>query len=351
MAEVLLGNVAMCILPQSGFGTINSTINALTNTAAHASGLIVGVGTTGLGNSGIDAPTHSRDGLALARITNSAQADQFVAETVKGLKVTFPLGGCRNTTSNPTIDADFSPATYWKALDALLQATGLAGAADGTATKAWLYKATGDAVPASIGFWFGGILVLYKDVLVSKLTIKPQPGTIALVEAEFDIPGVVDWKAQALTTITNGAQATACPIVKGVQHSFGTTRSYNSMEIVLSPKTTKLDDSNDTTTGTRLIQTAFDVTAKATIWADDSVNVDMERDTLVLLSAPTTALTFQVGSTTGAASTANTYGIDFNNATVRDVKVTQLGTKVGWDVNLEGNAIGSAGTEFTFRLL
>jgi len=349
MAEQSLGNIALCILPQSGFGTINATIAGLTSTAAHTNGLIVGVGTTGLGKSGIDAPTHSRDGLALARIGQSAQADQFVAETVKGLKITFPLGGCRNTVGGTPADADFDPSSYWKGFDAILKAVGLTGAAWASGVG-WEYKASGDATPASIALWYGGLLITYKDVLVSKLTLKPTPGSIATVEAEFDIPGVVTWGAQTLSTITTGAQATACPIVKGVQHSFGTTRSYNAMELVLSPASQRIEDSNDTTTGFRQIQTAFDVSAKATIWSD-AANADMERDTLILTSAPTTDLTFQVGSATGGSAVANTYGIDLNNCTVRDVKPTELGSKLGWEVNLEGDAISSAGTEFTFRLL
>lgn len=350
MADHSFGNIAFAILPQTAQGTINSTINGLTASVNTAQGLVLGVGTTGDGDSGIDLPSHTREGLALARIGKGRQADTFIREAASGLKIAFPLGGARNTASNPTVDADFdlSQSGVFPGFDAILKAVGLTGAAWGSGVG-WEFKASGAVTYASIAVWAGGFMLKYLDVLVSKLTFKTPPGEIATCEAEFVTPSVYGFGAQTLSTITQGNQATACPVVQGVGFAYGGTRPFESLEIELSPTTEESPDSN-ASNGKRSRQTAFDVNAKGIIYAA-TADADMERDTLILTSAPTTDATFQVGSATSAAGVANSYAFDLNNMTVRKTKMKKLGDYLGWESELEGNSISSAGTEFTFRLL
>ncbi len=350
MADHSFGNIALAILPQTAQGTINATIAGLTTSVNTAQGLVLGVGTTGEGNSGIELPEHTREGLALARIGKGRQADTFIRESASGLKITFPLGGARNTASNPTVDADFdlSQSAVFPGFDAILKATGLTGAG-WTGGAGWDYVASGGVTYATVCIWAGGFKITYLDVLVSKLTFKTPPGEIGTVEAEFVTPSVYGFAAQSLATITQGNQATACPVVQGVGFAYGNTRPFESLEVALAPTTEESPDSN-AANGKRSRQTAFDVDVKGMIYAA-TADADAERDTLISTSAPTTDATFQVGSATSAAGVANSYAFNLNNMTVRKTKMRKLGDYLGWESDLEGNCIASAGTEFTFRLL
>lgn len=347
MADHSFGLIALCALPQSGFGTANTTITGLTDTVTTADGLIIGVGTTGDGDSGIDLATHTREGLEAARIGNSAQADTFLRESPSGLKITFALGGGRNTADNPTVDANFNLATHFPGMDAVLKGAGLTGAAWGSGVG-HEYKPSGDLTYLTVAVWFGGLKVVYQDVVVSSLTLSFPPGEKATAEVEFSTPTVTSWATQALTTITAGNQSTTTPTVQAVAHSFGATRPFETMEITISPATEESPDSN-ATNGVRIRQTGVDVTASSTMYAY-TANPDHDRDVLILTSAPTTDLTFALGSATANAGVANSVAIELNNVLVRSIRPPKLGTHLGYEVELEGKAISTAGTEFTLRL-
>lgn len=347
MADHSFGNIALAILPMAQV----STITGLTTSVNTAQGLVIGVGTTGEGNSGIELPEHTRVGLELARIGQGRQADQFIREEASGLKITFPLGGARNTVSNPVVDEDFdlSVSTIFPGLDAILKAVGLTGAALSGATDAWEYKASGSATTAAIALFAGGFKVVYQNALVSNLVIKAPPGEIATIEAEFSTPSVNSWGAQTLSTITQGNQATSCPVVQSANFTYGNLRPYESIEISLAPTSETAPDSN-TANGLRSRQTEFNVDVSGLIYAA-TADADAERDTLISPSAPTVDATFQIGSAAVAAGVANAYAIDINNATVRKGKMKKAGDYLQWESTLEANVIGSAGTEFTLRFL
>ena len=344
MTDTGFGNIALCILPQSAFGTINATIAALTDTANAANGLVVGVGDAGDAQSGITLPTFTRIGRDAARIGQSSQADTFIRVSPAGLKIKFPLGGARNTSSNPTVAADFNLATYWPGFDAILKASGCSGAAD---TLSHLYTATSDLTYASVGVWSGGYLDLFKDVVVSSLVFDSPPGDAGTVEASFSTPSLVSRVLQALTTITTGNQATAVPVVKGAGNALGATRPFESFTLTLTPTVEEAGDSNETSTGRRIRQTGFDVAGKAVMYAAAS-DPDFEMDALEA-SAPTGDMTFNIGSATGAAAVCKTYGVLLNNIVVRNTKKAKLGTYLGWESDFEGKAITTAGTEFTLK--
>ena len=352
MADHSFGNIALAILPMASV----STITGLTTSVNTAQGLVLGVGTTGEGNSGIELPTHTRVGLELARIGNGRQADTFIREEASGLKITFPLGGARNTVSTPTVlDADFdlSQSGIFPGFDAILKAVGLTGAAWASAPIGWEYKASGSATAAAIALFAGGFKVVYQNALVTKLTIKAPPGEVATVEAEFSTPSVNSWGAQTLSTITQGNQATACPVVQAAAFTYGNLRPYESIEISLSPTTENAPDSN-TANGLRSRQTAFDVEVSGLIYAADSTGAgapDVERTTLISESPPTSDALFQIGTAAVAAGVAKAYAIDINNATVRKGKMRKAGDYLQWESTLEARCISSAGTEFTLRFL
>ena len=346
MADHSFGNIALAILPMASV----STITGLTTSVNTAQGLVVGVGTTGEGNSGIELPTHTRVGLELARLGKGRQADAFIREEASGLKITFPLGGARNTVGGTPADADFdlSQSGIFPGFDAILKAVGLTGAAWSTGVG-WEFKASGATTASAIALFAGGFKVVYQNALVAKLTIKAPPGEIATVEAEFSTPSVDAWGAQTLSTITQGNQATACPVVQSANFTYGNLRPYESIEISLAPTTESAPDSN-TSNGLRSRQTAFDVEVSGLIYAA-TADADAERDTLISTAAPTTDATFQIGSAAVAAGVANAYAIDINNATVRKGKMRKGGDYLQWESTLEANCISSAGTKFTLRFL
>lgn len=347
MADHSFGNTALAILPQSGVGVINTTINGLTSSVNTAQGLIVGVGDEGEGNSGIEMPEHSRVVKELARIGNSPVAGSFLREVVESLKMTFPLAGARNTASNPTVDGDFDLATHFAGFDAVLKACGLSGAAWGGGAG-HEYTPSGGATYASIAFWFGGVLVKYLDAL-AKVTLKLTPSEQGLVVVEFEVGSVAAWGAQSLSTITPGNQATAAPIVQGVAHSWGASRPYEEMEITIEPAFEERKDSN-ASTGLRKAQSAIDIGLKTTVLAA-TADPDFERDQLILTSAPTADSTQQIGTTTVNAGVANAVAIGVNNIEVSKIKPRKLGSYLGFDVEAAGKAISSAGSEFYLRFL
>lgn len=344
MADHAMGNIALCILPQSAQGTVNSTITGLTDTLTTADGLIIGAGETGDGDSGIDLATHNRIGTALARIGNSAQADQFVREVIDGLAITYPLAGARNTASNPTVDGDFSHATHFPGNDAVLKAGGLTGAAWGSGVG-HIYTPSGSATYATVGVWFGGLKAVYLDCLC-EITLTLTPGEAGLVKATFQVGSLSSWGAQALTTITPGNQATASPVVQAAANAWGATRPFEALEITIAPNIEESPDSN-ATTGTRRNQDGIDISFASTIYAATS-NADYERDQLILTSANTDDMTMLIpGAATANAGVANSYRVQLNNVVPRDFTPVKLGSYLGWEVNGECKAVSTAGTEFS----
>lgn len=344
MADHSWGNAALCILPQSAQGTVNSTITGLTTTVATADGLVIGVGDKGEGGTGIEMPEHQRVGQELARIGNSAQADQFLREVAANMKLIFPLAGGRNTAGNPTVDADFNLATHFPGLDAILRACGLTGAAWGSGVG-HEYTPSGAATYATVGLFFGGLKVVYLDVLVA-LDVEMEGGKSAVATASFDVGSIYSWGAQTLSTITQGNQATAAPVVQNTAASWGATRPPRTLSLSINPNITDTPDFN-AANGRRRAQESIDVTFSAEIYAATS-DPDFERDELVKTTAPTADLTMLVpGASTSNGGVANSYSLAINNNVPRTAKPRKFGSYLGWEVSGEAKAISTAGTELS----
>ena len=339
MADHAMGNIGLCILPTASL----ATISGLTDTITVSGGLVIGVGSTGDGGSGIELPEHERIGLELARIGSSAVASAFLREQLSSLKLTMPLAGARNAASNPTVDADFNLATTFPGLDALLRCGGLSGAAWGSGVgHVYTIAAPG---AAALGVWFGGLKVVYNEVFAT-LKIKLTPGEAGIIEATFQAGTITSWGAQALTTITAGNQATAPPVVQGVANAWTATRPFTSLEVDITANITESPDSN-AATGLRRASEKIDATFKTQIYAA-TADPDYERDQAILPTAPIGDMTMLVpnNTITANAGVCNSYGIKLNNVTPTKWKPAKIGTYLGWDVEGTCNAITTAGTEF-----
>lgn len=337
MADHSMSNIALCILPTASL----ATITGLTTTVTTADGLVVGVGSTGDGGSGIELPEHERIGLELARLSSSSVASSFLREQLSSLKITFPLAGGRNTSSNPTVDADFALSTYFPGFDAILAAGGLTGGAwGGGVGHNYLVAAPTSAAMAA---FFGGLKVTYTEVYTT-LKFTLTPGEAGLVEATFSAGAVNSWGAQTLSTVTSGNQATAPPVVQNAANAWGATRPYTSLEITVDGNIEKSPDSN-AATGLRVASQGVDIKFKAQLYAATS-DPDYERDQAILTTAPTGDMTFSIGSATGVSSTCNSYVVNLNNVTPDKYKPAKIGTYLGWDVDGTCNAISTAATEF-----
>lgn len=337
MADHSMSNIALCILPTAS----SATIDALTTTVTTAGGLVVGVGSTGDGGSGIELPEHERIGLELSRLSSSAVASSFLREQLSSLKITFPMAGARNTSSNPTVDADFDIATHFPGYDAILRAGGVAGSAWGGGVGHNCLIAA--PTSAYMAVFFGGLKVVYSEVYTT-LKFILTPGEAGLVEATFSAGAVGSWGAQTLSTVTPGNQATAPPIVANAANAWGATRPFTSLEIEIDPNVTQSPDSN-AATGLRIASEAIDVKFKTQIYAATS-DPDYERDQAISTSAPTGDIIFAIGSATAVSSTCNSYTVNLNNITPDKYKPVKIGTYLGWEVEGTCNAISSASTEF-----
>lgn len=344
-------------MPQTGLGTINSTLDATTNSATVTDGLVLGDAGSGDANSGISIPNFERVSQAVADAVFTRSFDTFLRTAVSNLSVTIQLKG-NGVDATPSS----GEALPLAGIDALLRASGLVSA-NGTAPIV-NYTPRISTTPVAGGYmscklWIGsgvdGMSWEFKDCIVESAAFNFTPGGLCL--ATFNIAvGSVDEFNTGLTlgTFDYGTQATlSAPVVQGVAATWapagtissGTDHGFSDLTVTINQSVEDLPDANQAS-GVRKIQTArsFDVSGTLFGFADDE---DAHYQNLIQTTAPTGDLVFQVGTIT-TTSFLNAYRFDVRNIQLSSVKPNRAGTSM--TVEVEGHCTGlTEGSEFELR--
>lgn len=324
----------------SGLGTVNSTIAGLTGALALADGLVLGDPSGGAGETGVSISV-SREERDAVDVTGSftRQTGTFLLESGT-LSIVCALRGAGNTATGTPVDGDMSLATKYPGLDALLRASGWTGAAWGSGVGHQYTPAA--AVPVTVKVWEGeaaattGNAWTLMDCFAS-VSIDFTPGDVPI--ATFTIPiGSVYAFTAALTvpTFSYGTVASvSSPIVKGVGNVWGPAdaRGFASLTVAIDNEIEETPDSN-AANGKTQRQTGRSITLSGDLYTEDS-DTDFERSNLVGTSAPTSDMTFTVGTAADGTATNPCLGFSLalNNIVVTSLEPTKIGPSLGHSVS------------------
>ncbi len=348
MADETFHGVALAIGVQSGFGSVNSTIKALSGALVVGDGIILGDKSAGSAETGIQLPNHSSFVREVAQVAASftQQADDFLRELVDGLSITFPLKGNGADAGAPDEDAALPDA----GIDAFWGCAGLVGAT-GAADPDYKYTPRASAEYHTVHLWHGDLDFILMDCLIETAQIKLSTGAAALITGNIKV-GAVESRNDgvAFPTFTWGAQASlAAPVVAGVNFTaFGQVRGFEGdLDINIANAIEEFGDSNVATTGIRQAQSNRIITLDGRLYQNTS-DSSAEYDALVATTAPTADITLQLGDPDvgGAETELNAALISVNNVQAKDIQFDESGEASM--VELSGaKATGTtAGSEF-----
>ncbi len=351
MADETFHGVALAIGVQSAFGTVNSTIKALSGALVVGDGIILGDKSAGTAETGIQLPNHSAFVREVAQVAGSftQQADDFLRELVDGLAITFALKGNGADAGAPTADA----ALPDEGIDAFWGCAGLVGAS-GAAEPDYKYTPRASAEYHTVHLWHGDLDFIFQDCLIETAQIKLSTGAAALITGNIKV-GAVESRNDGVTfpTFTWGKQASlAAPVVAGVAFAaFGQTRGFEGdLDINFDNEIEEFGDSNVEITGIRQSQAKRIITVDGRLYQNTS-DSSAEYDALVSTSAPTADLTLQLGDPDvgGAETELNAALINVNKLQMKDLQFDRTGDAVS--VVMSGaKATGTTdGSEFTLE--
>ena len=351
MADETFHGVALAIGVQTGFGTVNSTIKALSDPLVVGDGIILGDKSAGTAETGIQLPNHSSFVREVAQVAGSftQQADDFLRELVDGLAITFALKGNGADAGAPTADA----ALPDEGIDAFWGCAGLEGAS-GSAAPDYKYTPRASAEYHTVHLWHGDLDFIFQDCLIETAQIKLSTGAAALITGNIKV-GAVESRNDGVTfpTFTWGKQASlAAPVVAGVNFAaFDQTRGFEGdLDINFDNEIEEFGDSNVETTGIRQSQAKRIITVDGRLYQNTS-DSSAEYDALVSTNAPTADLTLQLGDPDvgGAETELNAALINVNKLQMKDLQFDKTGDAVS--VAMSGaKATGTTdGSEFTLE--
>lgn len=328
---------------QTARGTVNAAIKALlasggsggSSEITEADGAVLGVRDAGVGNSGINAPTFERVFAQKADLGFTKQPSDFQRIDLTGLQVTIPKKGNGSTWDGVAAGAA-QPAA---GIDALLRGGGLVGANGGAAPE-YVYT------PASAQEYLSLLLLLADDVTNTalgwvlqdctvELTSTHPPGEGAQIQCAINVGSIESFQETTWWSFDYGNQASLqTPVVQGVGFAWGQTRDFASMEIAVSHAFEDAPRSNSAT-GVVPERQERNITASGLVLLDDA-DLDFEYQQAILAAAPTSLLSFQVG--TPAASngdTINAYKEELTNPETRSAAYQPSVGKAAAQVELQ----------------
>ena len=350
--------IHMAVLPQTGIGVVNATLDATTTSATTSDGLVLGDADSGDAGSGITIPNFERITKAVADIGLTKQFDTFLRTAVSNLAITIPLKG-NGVVSTPSA----GQALPLAGVDALLQAAGFVSANGSSPTVNYTPRISATSPSTryvTVKIWIGsggdGMSWELLDCICESAAFELTPGGLCL--ATFSVAvGSVDEFNTGLTlgTFDYGTQATlSAPVVQGVAAAWapaGTLsvspdHGFSTLTITSNQSIEDIPDANQAA-GVRKIQTerSFDVAGTMFGFSGDE---DAHYQNLIQTTAPTGDLVFQVGTIAGAAQTINAYRFDVRNIQLSSVKPNKAGSVL--TVEIEGHCTGlTEGSEFELR--
>lgn len=336
--------IGLALDTQSAIGTVNSTVAALSGSIGSSDGCVLGDKGSGDAESGITIPNLEQFVREVAQVSGSftAQADAFLRTLVNGFQVSIPMQGNGATATTPAS----GEALPLNGIDALWQSAGLSGA-NGTA-PIYVYTPRATAVYLTAKLWIGDLSFVFQDVIPNSVTIAHEAGGSGI--ATFDLAvGSLNAFSDGVTfpTINYTTQATlANPSIVGVSHSWGQSRGFENLSVTITNSIETFGDSNVAATGTRQSQTSRVVTVDGRMYIA-TADSDFEYQQLVSTTAPTSDLSFQVGTVAGASDVINAYKIECNNLQPKSIKYDRTGTAMVVELSGAKCTATSAGGEFT----
>jgi hypothetical protein len=327
MADELFNGIALAIGAQSGFGTVNSTVKALSGALVVGDGIILGDRNSGQAETGITLPNFSRVVREVAPVNFTQSADSYLYTAVEGLAISFPLKGNGADAGAPTVDAAKPDA----GIDILYATAGLVGAT-GTAPPDYKYNPTTAVEYSTIHLWVADLDFILQDCSVETLEFACTAGEPVIVTANFKV-GSVESRNQGVTfpTFTWGAQSSlAPPACEGVNFTnFGLVRGFEELTITMSNDVAEYGDSNVDVTGKRIDFNPRTITVDGRMYVHGNVGTGSEAAMVALekTSAPTDDLSFQLGTADvgGAETELNAALVQVNNLEAKDIHYDRTG--------------------------
>lgn len=347
--------VAFAIGVQSGFGSINATIAALSGSKDSSDGFVLGDKASGDAESGITIPNFERIVREAQQVAASwtQQADHFLRTAVNSLAISYPTQGNGLDAGAPTQDAASLAATLL-GRDAIYQCTGLTestGAADPDID----YDPRATTVYATIKIWIGsgstGMSYVFIDCVCETLAWAITPSGNCIETASFKV-GALNAAAVDVTfpTIDYTTQVSlAAPVVAGVTFSaFGQARGFENLVVTCQNDIEEFQDSSVALTGIRQAQTARRFLVDGTLYVA-LADVDAAYIEHINTSAPTNDMTIQVGTAdVGGAETAlNAFLFAINNLEAKGIKYNRVANAVAVELSGCKATAPAAGGEFS----
>ena len=328
----------------SGFGTPDATIAALT-TGDETDGFVLGDKGSGDAETGISLPSFEPDYREVAPVGGSytEQADSLLKSLANGFSITLPLMGNAADSGAP----DAGAAKPFMGIDAIWQSLGMTGA--NSTSPVYEYTPEYATTYSTIKLFLGNFAFVFSDCIVESGSLVFTPGGNGLLTANIKVgtfdpdsdPGFTP--AIAFPTIDYGTQATlAAPVVEGVNFTYSEVRGFENLTINIGNEVEEFGDSNVDVTGLRQSQTKRPITVDGTLYTVDA-DPDFAFQELIRTTAPTTDMSFQLGTATGATpDTCNAVLIEVNNIQPKNLKYNRIGTETV--VELSGaKATGTTG--------
>lgn len=356
MADESFDGVCFAIdIQDSGFGTPDATIAALSGTIDETDGCILGAKTAGDAESGIVLPTIAPKYRDVAVVSGSytEQADSFLKALVEGLAITFPLQGNGADAGAPDAGAAIPDLGIW----AIWRSLGMLGA-NGAAAPDYKFTPEYATTYSTIKVWVGDLSYVFSDCLVESASLVFTPGGNGLLTANISVgthtPSTDFADGVTFPTVTYGKQSSmAAPTIEGVDFTWGAghpgspASGFETLTININNTVEEYGDSNVATTGVKYSQTKRIITVDGTIYVD-TADSDFDYQNAVATSAPTADLSFQVGDPDvgGAETELNAYLVNVNNLQAQSIKHNRLGTSLAVELSGAKATSTTAGTEF-----
>jgi hypothetical protein len=339
-------NIGLAVGVQSAFGTPNATVAGLSGSLDSTDGIVLGDKDSGDAESGIAIPEIAQVVREVAQVAGSftQQADAFLRAAVNGFAVSFPMQG-NGVTSTPTT----GQALPLAGIDALLQSAGLVSANGTDPVVAYTPRST--AIYLTAKLWIADLSLVFTDALVETLEVVFEPGGSALATANLRVgkhdPATDFADGVTFPTFDYTTQGTlANPVVAGVNHTWGEVRGFEELTVSIGNELETFGDSNVPSTGQRESQSSRVITVDGTLYLT-TADSDFEYQQLTSTTAPTTDLSFQVGTVATPTDTLNAFLVECNNLQPKAVKYDRRGTATVATLTGAKCAATAAGGEFT----
>jgi hypothetical protein len=352
MADETFDGLAIAVEAQTVFGT-PIDMSALGN-GDLSDGYVLGDKNSGDAESGITTPSLSAIVREVAAVAASftESADAFLRLAADGFSITFPMQGNGGTSTPTPGEADL--ATLAPGYEALYESIGLIGATGGSGCEHDYTPRIGASSPTvrylTIKMFHGDLSIQLDDCIVDSASMVFTPGGNGLCTANIKVgsiptANIVD--GVTFPTIDYEEMAdNAAPVVEGVSFAaFGQTRGFENLTINIAQDVEEFGDSNVDDTGIRQVVTGRRFTVDGTLYVNTSDSA-AESDNLVLTTAPTADLSFQVGTVATAGLTMLAYNIECRNLQSRSIKYNRIGDVLAVEMSGAKCTGLTAGSEF-----